>query len=283
MSLDGLTSFAVFADCLNFTRAAEELHISQPALHVKVRKLASAVGVELYAREGRQLQLTPAGRAVADFAKRARAELSDFLSGLGEAEEPVVVAAGEGTHRYVLGPAVRLLASRGVRLRLLSTDRDETVAAVRAGRAHLGVTVSGPLPAGLGHLDLASYPQVAVLPSGHALGRRRSLSVRDLFGEQMIVPPPGRPQRETLEQVWRQAGSAMAVGAEAEGWPQVLYFASLGVGVGVVNGSVGPSPGTVTRPLRDLPAVTYCAVFRNADQQSPGHRRLLETLQASLP
>ena len=105
----------------------------------------------------------------------------------------------------------------------------------------------------------------------------------DLLGEQMIVPPPGRPQREALEQAWRGAGGAMVVGAEAEGWPQVLYFASLGIGVGVVNGCVAAVAGTVTRPVRDLPAVTYCAVFRKADEASPGHRRLLETLQASLP
>ena len=132
MSLDALSSFAVFADHLNFTRAAEELHISQPALHVKVGKLAAAVGAQLYAREGRQLELSPAGRAVADFARRSRAELAEFLAGLGAPEESVVLAAGEGAHRYVLGPAVRLLSSRGVRLRLLSTDRIETVAAVRA-------------------------------------------------------------------------------------------------------------------------------------------------------
>ncbi|TMQ90362.1 LysR family transcriptional regulator [Actinomadura soli] len=44
LSTDALASFAVFADHLNFTRAAEELHISQPALHVKVRKLADTLG-----------------------------------------------------------------------------------------------------------------------------------------------------------------------------------------------------------------------------------------------
>ncbi|HMK95931.1 MAG TPA: substrate-binding domain-containing protein, partial [Acidimicrobiales bacterium] len=193
------------------------------------------------------------------------------------------LAAGEGAHRYVLGPAVSLLISRGVRLRLLSTDRDETLAAVREGRANLGVTVAGALPAGLKNLDLATYPQVAVLPSGHHLGRRRSLRVADLLGETMIVPPPGRPQREALGEAWRRAGAGIVVGAEAEGWAQVLYFASLGAGIGVVNGCVGAVPGTVTRPVRDLPAVAYCAVFRKAEEGSPGLRSVLESLQASLP
>ena len=55
VSADALASFAVFADHLNFTRAAEELHISQPALHVKVRKLSESLGRPLYRRAGRRL------------------------------------------------------------------------------------------------------------------------------------------------------------------------------------------------------------------------------------
>ncbi|MFD0541615.1 LysR family transcriptional regulator [Actinomadura luteofluorescens] len=60
LSTDALASFAVFADHLNFTRAAEALHISQPALHVKVQKLADTLGRPLYTRQGRRLALTPA-------------------------------------------------------------------------------------------------------------------------------------------------------------------------------------------------------------------------------
>jgi DNA-binding transcriptional LysR family regulator len=48
-----LTSFIAFAEELNFTRAAARLHISQPAFHVQIRKLAEALGVTLYERAGR--------------------------------------------------------------------------------------------------------------------------------------------------------------------------------------------------------------------------------------
>jgi DNA-binding transcriptional LysR family regulator len=64
VSADALASFVVFADHLNFTRAAAELHISQPALHVKVRKLAEALGRPLYRRDGRRLVLTADGEAI---------------------------------------------------------------------------------------------------------------------------------------------------------------------------------------------------------------------------
>ena len=283
MSLDALGSFAVFADHLNFTKAAQELHISQPALHVKVGKLASAVGSTLYVRDGRRLELTAAGRSLAGFARGMRAELEGFLAGLAEPEEPLVLAAGEGAHRYVLAGAVRLLIERGVRLRLLSTDRDETIGAVRSGRAALGVSVVDAPPAGLGCVALATYPQLAVFAAGYLLGRRRSLQLKDLQGADMIVPPPGRPQRAALEQASLKAGVTWNVAAEVEGWAQALHFAALGVGVALVNGCVEVPPGTVARPVKDLPAVTYSALFLKADQASPVVRRLLETVQANLP
>ncbi len=250
---------------------------------MKVGKLAAAVGSTLYIRDGRRLELTAAGKSLAAFARAMRAELEGFLAGLAEPEEPLVLAAGEGAHRYILAGTVRLLIERGVRLRLLSTDRDETVDAVRSGRAALGVTVVAAPPAGLGCVALATYPQLAVFAAGHPLGRRRALKLKDLQGADMIVPPPGRPQRAALDRAAQKAGVTWSVAAEAEGWAQALHFAALGVGVGLVNGCVEVPPGTVARPVRDLPAVTYSALFLKADRASPAARRLLETVQANLP
>jgi DNA-binding transcriptional LysR family regulator len=69
VSDDALASFAVFAEHLNLTRAAAELRISQPSLHVKIRKLADRLGRPLYRRDGRRFELTPGGVAVARFAR----------------------------------------------------------------------------------------------------------------------------------------------------------------------------------------------------------------------
>ncbi|HTW97898.1 MAG TPA: RNA 2'-phosphotransferase, partial [Acidimicrobiales bacterium] len=80
------------------------------------------------------------------------------------------------------------------------------------------------------------------------------------------MAPLGRPQRSALEAALRAAGVAMSVVAEAEGWPQLLHVVALGVGVGVANGCVEPEPGTVTRPIEDLPSVTYSAVVRSSER-----------------
>ncbi|MGW1346020.1 helix-turn-helix domain-containing protein [Kribbella sp. NPDC002412] len=67
---EDLEAFAVFAQHRNFTRAAEELHVSQPALHTRIRKLEGRLGRPLYAKQGRILQLTEAGERLAAFRER---------------------------------------------------------------------------------------------------------------------------------------------------------------------------------------------------------------------
>src|SRR5437763_11199612 len=127
VSLDSLREFVVFADHLNFTRAAKELHLSQPALHVKVRNLTAQIGQPLYRKEGRNLVLTPAGEAVSRFGRQVEDQLRDLLGSLAlPGLAPSVLAAGEGAHLYALGPAVKRLLSAGIELRLLNKGADDT-------------------------------------------------------------------------------------------------------------------------------------------------------------
>jgi DNA-binding transcriptional LysR family regulator len=94
---DALRSFAVFAEHRNFTTAAAALHISQPSLHVKIRKLAAALGTDLYEREGRRLTLTAAGEQLAAFALDSRRRLDEFLRELHqESTSTLTIAAGRG-------------------------------------------------------------------------------------------------------------------------------------------------------------------------------------------
>ncbi|MEV5825334.1 LysR family transcriptional regulator [Spirillospora sp. NPDC052242] len=276
VSTDALASFAVFADHLNFTRAAEELHISQPALHVKVRKLAETLGRPLYTRHGRRLALTPAGEAAARFARDLDARVASFLADLHGTVRAPTLAAGEGAYLYLLGGVVR----PGVRL--INGDRPRTLAAVRTGRADVGVAVLDVLPADLTATVLATYPQVLVMPEGHPLAAAPALSLADLAGTALIVPPPAGPHRVALERALRAADVPWSVAVEAEGWPLMLHFVSLGVGLAVVNGCVAPSAGLVTREIIDLPPVRYHALHLPSRADDPLVTDLLSAIRTSL-
>ncbi|MQY02756.1 LysR family transcriptional regulator [Actinomadura macrotermitis] len=282
LSTDALASFAVFADHLSFTRAAAELHISQPALHVKVGKLAETLGHPLYQRRGRALTLTPQGEAVARFARELDTRMGAFLAELdgGPPTRVPVLSAGEGAFLYLLGDAIRTAAPRP---RLLNGDRARTLAAVRTGRADLGVAVLDVLPDDLAAVPLATYPQALILPAGHPLADRPTLSITDLAGAPLIVPPPQGPLRVTLERALRAADVPWTVAVEATGWPLLLHFVSLGVGLAVVNGCVRPPAGLVRREITDLPAAPYYALHQPDRAEDPLVTDLLTTIRATLP
>ena len=282
VSGDGLAVFVVFADHLNFTHAAAELHISQPALHVKIRKLAQALGRPLYYRSGRRLVLTADGEAVARFARAHDDRLAQFLADFtGVARRPVVLAAGQGAYLYLLGDTVRaVLAEEPTRLRLINCDHRQMLAAVRTGQAHLGVGVLDVLPEDLIALELARFPQLLLVPDDHRLARRRSVTLADLAGTSLVVPPQRRPQRVLLEQALRAAGADWTVAVEAEGWPLIAHFAALGVGLAVVNGCVPAPPGVVARPITDLPPVVYHVVHQPSALSDPRVAGLLDRIRA---
>lgn len=287
LSTDALASFAVFADHLNFTRAAERLHISQPALHVKVNKLADAIGRPLYRRHGRVLRLTAEGEAVARFARDLDTRMSAFLAEMSGTRptRPLVLAAGEGVYLYLLGDLVReVLHERRDPLRpppleLVNCDRTRMLAAVRSGRADIGISVLETLPDDLHTTLLASFPPTLVVPESHPLAARRTLSLPDLDGQAVVLPPPHRPHRIAVERALNAAGVTWNLAIEAEGWPLTLHFVALGVGVAVVNGCVRPPAGLVSREITGLPGAAYYTAHLPERDGDPRVRDLLAAIR----
>lgn len=288
VSTDALASFAVFAEQLNFTRAAEVLHISQPALHTKVNKLAATLGRPLYARQGRAIVLTSAGEAVARFARELDARMSLFLAEMGGTAltRPLVLAAGEGAYLYLLGDLIReyVHGADHPPLKLVNCDRARTLAAVRSGRADLGISVLETVPDDLHTTLLASYPPVLVMPADHPLAARETLALLDLDGLALVLPPPHRPHRVAVERALRDAGAEnWTVAIEAEGWPLTLHFVALGVGVAVVNGCVRPPAGHVAREVAGLPGASYYAVRLPERAADPRVSALLAAVSRRIP
>lgn len=263
---DALASFVVFADHLNFTRAARELHISQPALHVKVNKLGESLGRPLYRRQGRALALTPAGEAVARFARELDSRVTTFLDEVrgASSRRPLALAAGEGVYLYLLGDLIHGILSQDddsapLPLKLLNCDRDQMLAFVRSGRADLGVGVLETLPVDLHSTLLASYPLMVVMPEHHPLSAQGRLTVNDLAELSLVLPPQHRPHRIAVERALRAEGIEWTLAIEAEGWPLTLHFVTLGVGLAVVNGCVRLPAGLTGREITGLPTISYYA------------------------
>ena len=260
IQFEWLRAFAKFAETMNFTRAAEALHISQPALHVQIRKLSETLGVRLYLRRGRILELTAHGRRVLAFAREQQERVEQFVAELDPngRDESVVLAAGEGTLLNLLSDALRAFQhAKHLKLRVLTRDREQAIAAVQLGEAHLAVTIADDVPPDLVARKVATVGAAVVLRTGHRFARKRSLSIRDLRDEPLIAPSPGRPWRATLASAWANTGLSLSPAVEANGWELMMRLADLGMGLAIVNDFCRPPRGTVMRRLVGLPSLQY--------------------------
>ncbi len=284
MRLDWLESFVAFAETRNFTHAAARLHVSQPALHVQIRKLGDDLGVTLYTRNGRALELTDEGRRVEAFARSMTGQVDEFRRMLaGEAERaPVIVSAGRATHLYLLAEPLRSWVLDGSRrIQLRAETREETVDALLAGRAHVGVAPLDTVPLSIESRPIGTFGTLCVLPPDHPLAKRRRLRVADLDGCRLVLPPSDRPHHATVVAALREAGARADVVIEAGGWELMTHYASLGLGVAVVNAIVPVPSGVRAVPLQGLPRITYHALLARGRLASTDARALFEHLVAS--
>jgi DNA-binding transcriptional LysR family regulator len=278
-----LRAFAAFADSLSFTRAAKACGLSQPALFERVQRLGSALDTRLYERDGKALRLTEAGVRVAAFARGLLAQTSAFLGELRgvQPREAVTLAAGEGAFLYLLGPAITgFAAEQTASLRLLTYGARAASEAVLSGEAELAVAVLDLVPDGLVAQDIVRTPLCAAMSPSHPLAKKRRVTLAELSQERLVLPPPGRSHRDFVGRAIARLGREVAPPIEADGWPLVLKFAALGLGVAVINGICELPPAVVTRPIPELGTVTYRLLHRRGSELGAAAARLAEAILA---
>ncbi len=277
-SLDAMKAFVVFSEKLNFTHAAEELHISQPALFAKVQELSRLLNLPLYRKVGRQLELTQAGKLLARFSREETQRAEAFFEELcsGKKRETVVLASGEGAFLYLLAEPLRLFTiSSTASLSLLTMNREGVLDAIQSGKAQIGVASLETIPAGIKSHLLYKADQVLVMPRKHELAARRKIQLTDLHGQGLIVPSADRPHRQVLSLLLQNAGVDWRVAIEANGWELMLKFVQLGFGLAVVNSSCSIPDGLVSRKMSELPQIHY-HLFHLKGQTTSGASKLLK-------
>lgn len=200
LDLRKLRYFMAVAGELNFGRAAQELHIAQPVLSRQIRALESELGVQLFVRDRRRTELTPAGEAL-------YADAGTVLAG-AEALRRRVGRASRGTDVFTVGfmpglivtGAVRALTAAHPQLRVevLRTSWADQVEVLLDGRADVSFVRLPVDQRGLKVTTLFEEPRVVVLPSGHRLASKEEVHLSDLAGETLLQPHKAVPEWQAL-------------------------------------------------------------------------------------
>lgn len=210
MTVHQLHIFLTVARHRSYSRAAEELYLSQPAVSIQIRELQQAVGAPLFEKAGRNILLTEAGQALLPYAQRVHQLLDDAkmvmeeLQGLKRGR--ITLAAVSTAGAYVLPPILGAFreAHPGIAISLEVTNRST----VRHRLLHneVDLVVMGRPPEGIPHVAEPFLPEdlVVIAAPSHRLARAKRIGIDRLVSEVFIQREVGSGTRLAAEEFFRQ-------------------------------------------------------------------------------
>lgn len=285
--------FLVLAETLSFRRTAERVHLSQPAVTGVVGRLEEALGVKLFDRTTRQVQLTGPGQIFLEQAQRLRHMTEEAVRAVREVATlqvgQVAMAAMPSLAATVVPRAFARFQAQhpGVRLALMDTLSDPAFELVRAGRVDFALTAANPAYADLDYLALASDGFVLLIPEGHALARsRKPLAWADVAQLPHISMPLPTSVRQYADAALLEQRIRFSPQFELEHLASIKAMVAAGLGVAALPemaANVGPDEGIVRRRLRepDLRRPIGLVTLRGRSL-SPAAQAMVETLKACM-
>jgi DNA-binding transcriptional LysR family regulator len=257
MEFRQLEYFVAVAEEANFTRAAERVHISQSGVSAQVRQLERELGVDLFDRSGRSVQLTEVGAAVLPYACAAL----DAVEGARLAvDELAGFVRGQVTVGMVSGCALPVLAELlagfhgrypNLGITLVEAGSDHLVEAVLEGQLDLALVGSaGRSTPGIEAVVVVDEVLVAAVADDHPMAARRSVTIEALRDQPLVCLPRGTGVRAALDTACAAAGFEPRIAFEASALPMVVQLARLGLGMAIVPASIAEAQGSALHILR---------------------------------
>lgn len=222
MELYQLESFEAVIAHRSFTRAAEALHLSQPAVTRQIRALEEEMRTPLFDRLGRSVQMTAAGEALHRYAEailrltqEARHAVADIETGTAGR---LAVGASSTLATYVLPPLLRRfrVSHPRVEIAIHTGPSAQVLEIVRAGEADIGLVTGAVQDRVLAASVLADYATCVVVPPGHPLAARGSVRVGELAGSPLILMEAGTNLRTYVDRLLSAAGVEEQVSMELD-------------------------------------------------------------------
>ena len=234
---------------LSFTRAAEELHVAQPALSFAIRHLESELGVRLFDRTSRRVSLTDAGQAFVDTARRVLGDVAQLKTDMSHYADGTRGVLRTSWWYHLDPQGVAFLrrysaANPGVQVSVVECPAPAALDLLRSGELDLALLLlSDRLDlTGIEHRVIRTEPYVLVTQIDHPLAGRGSVSVDELAQEQFIAPLPGTAIRQCFDDALT-GHVAPPVVVETNEVAATLELVSAGVGSAVVTPSIATRIG----------------------------------------
>jgi DNA-binding transcriptional LysR family regulator len=240
LTLRQLKVFEAVARHLNYTRAAEELHLTQPAVSMQVKQLEGSLGVALFEQLGKRIHLTDAGTEVLGYARSVTQQLDELegvlnrMKGLGGGRLRISVAT---TANYFI-PTLLGSFSRSypdVTVSLDVTNRETLLRQLAENTVDLVVMGQPPAEADVAAQAFMDNPLVVVAPPDHPLAGQKKIPLKRLQEETFLVREPGSGTRIAMERFFSERGMKLRTGMEVGSNEAIKQSVQAGLGLGLLS------------------------------------------------
>ncbi len=248
-TLRQLKVFESVARHLSFSRAAEEMHLSQPAVSIQVKKLEDHAGLPLFEQLGKKVHLTPAGvemlhssRIIIQQFKEVEEAMAQFKGVAGGKLNVAVISAGD----YFLPRLLVEFARRhsGVTLDFGVCNREELLSQLNDNLTDLAIMVRPPLGLDTVSEAFAPHPYVVVAAPDHPLASRKRIALSRLAREPFVVREKGSDTWNSMEEGFGAHLAKLNIAMEIKSTETIKQAVMAGMGVSFL------SAHTISRELQ---------------------------------
>lgn len=240
MDYDQLTSFLEVAKLQSFSRAAEKIYRTQPAISAQVRLLEQECGERLFDRSGKKVLLTPAGEILQRYAQKIIELHREALQAVAElnqtARGKLLIGANEATCLYVLPKTFARFKELYplVQISIYRNFSHKIMQKVQEGAVELGI-VTLPLTAtNVEVISLFRDEMQVVAPASHPLAKNRSVTLEEVANYPLILPKTGHT-RVVLDRLLREYRDHIQVSMELASVETIKKFVGAGLGISLIS------------------------------------------------
>lgn len=291
LTIRQLRALATVQKTRSVTAAANQLHLTQPAVTLQLRNLQALAGLPLIQRTGDGMLLTDAGREVLTLCERIEAAISDCETSLemivGKTAGRISIGA-VSTAKYFVPFAISGFSKLhpNIDIKLTIGNRQETSAALRG--YELDFAIMGRPPVGIDmdvHL-IGDHPHVIIAPTAHRLARKSGLALADLANETFLTREPGSGTRGLMEQLFETSGVRPNIGMAMSSNETIKQAVIAGLGIAFISAHTVATElderRLVALDVEGLPVVRQWFVLSRKDKVlMPPARAMLEFLSAN--
>jgi DNA-binding transcriptional LysR family regulator len=290
LNLRQLQTFVTVARLNSFTRAARIMSLSQPALTKQVRQLEESLGVRLFDRNTRTVELTRIGKELAPVVTQLLQEIEAVVVNTKELAAQnrglIRIASLPSISSTLLPTAVARFKARypGISVALKDVIAQRLIAMVKAEEVDFGIGSLTVVDPEVRFTPLLTERMIAVFPPGSALERKKAVGLKDLVGLPLVLMDPGSSVRKLVDRAFESIGAFVRPAFEATYMSTAAGMVKAGLGVTILPSSafeMGELTGLRTRPIRNPALTREIGVIERAGRSpSPAADSFLKTMRA---